>query len=172
MSSDLTTGVRQFSALALISVAVCALAFATIATALAYEVWGGYLPCPLCIQQRYAYYFAVPASAFAYVATRIDWPSAARLLLAAIALGFVVNAGLGFYHAGVEWRWWEGTAACEAAAQLAEMPGDLLAALDNTRVIRCDEAPWRFLGLSFAGWNVLTSALLAGLAGWGVVQKR
>jgi disulfide bond formation protein DsbB len=27
----------------------------------------------------------------------------------------------------------------------------------------CTEAMWRFLGLSFAGWNVLVSALLAAL---------
>jgi disulfide bond formation protein DsbB len=28
--------------------------------------------------------------------------------------------------------------------------------------VRCDEAAWRLLGLSFAGWNVVTSLLLAG----------
>jgi disulfide bond formation protein DsbB len=32
--------------------------------------------------------------------------------------------------------------------------------LETTRVIRCDEAPWTFLGLSFAGWNVVTSFLI------------
>ena len=31
----------------------------------------------------------------------------------------------------------------------------------TTRVVRCDEAPWHFLGLSFAGWNVVASVLLA-----------
>jgi disulfide bond formation protein DsbB len=30
--------------------------------------------------------------------------------------------------------------------------------------VRCDEAPWRFLGLSFAGWNMVVSVALAGLA--------
>jgi disulfide bond formation protein DsbB len=33
--------------------------------------------------------------------------------------------------------------------------------LETTRVIRCDEAPWTFLGLSFAGWNVVISLLIA-----------
>ena len=39
--------------------------------------------------------------------------------------------------------------------------GGLLKDLATTRVIRCDEAPWHFLGLSFAGWNVVASGLLA-----------
>jgi disulfide bond formation protein DsbB len=37
----------------------------------------------------------------------------------------------------------------------------------ETRVIRCDEAPWRFLGLSLAGYNALISLALAGLAALG-----
>ena len=31
-------------------------------------------------------------------------------------------------------------------------------------MVRCDDAAWRFLGLSLAGYNVLISAALAGLA--------
>ena len=38
---------------------------------------------------------------------------------------------------------------------------------NKTRVIRCDEAAWRFLGLSLAGYNVLVSLFLAGVAAWG-----
>ena len=33
--------------------------------------------------------------------------------------------------------------------------------------MRCDEAAWRFLGLSLAGYNVLISLALAGIAAWG-----
>ena len=46
--------------------------------------------------------------------------------------------------------------------------GSLLEQLQRTRVIRCDEAPWRFLGLSLAGYNVLISLALAAIALWGV----
>jgi len=31
-------------------------------------------------------------------------------------------------------------------------------------VIRCDEAPWQFLGLSFAGWNAVLSLLLCAVS--------
>jgi disulfide bond formation protein DsbB len=33
--------------------------------------------------------------------------------------------------------------------------------------VRCDEAAWRMLGLSLAGYNVLVSAAVAGIALWG-----
>ncbi|MGZ8417342.1 MAG: disulfide bond formation protein B, partial [Methyloceanibacter sp.] len=42
----------------------------------------------------------------------------------------------------------------------------------DTPIIRCDEASWRFLGLSFAGWNAVASAFLAAVAAFGASQKR
>ena len=41
-----------------------AVAFASLAALLAayaFEYIGGYIPCPLCLLQRYPYFFAVPA---------------------------------------------------------------------------------------------------------------
>ena len=39
----------------------------------------------------------------------------------------------------------------------------------NNRIslIRCDEAAWRFLGISLAGYDVLLSFFLAAVAAWG-----
>ena len=39
-------------------------------------------------------------------------------------------------------------------------------------VVRCDEAAWRFLGLSLAGYNVLISLALAAVAAWGLADRR
>jgi disulfide bond formation protein DsbB len=39
--------------------------------------------------------------------------------------------------------------------------------MQSERVVRCDEAAWRFLGLSLAGYNVLISLALAAIAAWG-----
>jgi len=44
--------------------------------------------------------------------------------------------------------------------------------LQNINVVRCDDANWRFLGLSFAGWNVLVSLGLALVALWGLRGAR
>jgi disulfide bond formation protein DsbB len=38
--------------------------------------------------------------------------------------------------------------------------------------VRCDEAAWRFLGLSLAGYNVLISLALAAVAAWGFLAGR
>jgi disulfide bond formation protein DsbB len=149
---------------------VLVIAAATILTALGFQHLGGYAPCPLCLEERYAYYFAVPVSAVAlFLARRLEI-SAARILLALIALAFLANAVVGVFHAGVEWKWWAGPAACTGGLQWGE--GGLGEQIENAPVIRCDEASWRFLFLSFAGWNAVVSAFLAGIAAWGAAQKR
>lgn len=152
---------------------VLVVALATIATALAFEHLGGYAPCPLCLQQRYAYYAGIPLAAVALAAARGQGAALLpRILLGLIALGFLVNAGLGVYHSGVEWHWWPGPAACGTVQEITGDAGSLVQSLNKTRVIACDEAPWRLLGLSFAGWNVVISAGLALVALAGALGRR
>jgi disulfide bond formation protein DsbB len=38
-------------------------------------------------------------------------------------------------------------------------------------VVRCDEAAWRFLGLSLAGYNALISLALACIAAWAAAME-
>ena len=87
------------------------------------------------------------------------------LVLAAIALGMVWNAGLGAYHAGVEWKFWEGPRDC-AGSGLSDLgtAGGLLDKLKDIRVVRCDEIPWSFLGISLAGYNAIISFVLSLIA--------
>jgi disulfide bond formation protein DsbB len=147
-------------------------ASAVILTALGFEYIGKYIPCPLCLQQRYAYYFAVPAAALAFFFAQGQTTSVARALLIAIAVAFLVNAGLGVYHSGVEWKWWLGPDTCATGATSDLGALSVAEQLANVQVVRCDEAAWRFLGLSFAGWNAVASAFLAGVAAWGAAPKR
>ena len=80
------------------------------------------------------------------------------------------NAGLGGYHAGVEWKFWQGPTECSGPVVNLGSAGNLLQRLDTVKVIRCDEVQWRFLGLSLAGYNVLISLLMAAHRGWGIVR--
>lgn len=132
--------------------------FATgiILVALAFEHLGGYTPCPLCLMQRYAYYAAIPLL-FVAMALTSEMPRLAALLFFVVALAFLGNAGLGVYHAGAEWKFWPGPTTCGTAQSLPTSASDLLSSLAESRVVRCDEAPWTFAGLSFAGWNVVAS---------------
>jgi disulfide bond formation protein DsbB len=82
------------------------------------------------------------------------------------------NAGLGVYHSGVEWKWWAGPRDCSGALEGLGSAEDLMKRLQQTNVVRCDEAAWRFLWLSLAGYNALISLVLAAVAIWGVVTAR
>ncbi|MDJ0513410.1 MAG: disulfide bond formation protein B [Methyloceanibacter sp.] len=142
-------------------------ALLTVLAAHAFEQIGGYAPCPLCLQQRYAYYFGVPAAVIAFLAARSESFGFARLVLVLIGIGFLLNMGLGIYHAGAEWKFWPGPDTCAGGFELEWGEEGVV----DTPVIRCDEAPWHFLGLSFAGWNAVVSAGLAGLALWGAARR-
>jgi disulfide bond formation protein DsbB len=147
---------------------VLVIALATVLAALAFEHLGGYAPCPLCIEERYAYYFAVPVGAAAILCARGELAGVARVLLLLIALAFLANVAAGIYHAGIEWKWWPGPGECTGAFELKWGEGGIV----DTPVIRCDEASWRFLGLSFAGWNAVVSSCLAVIAAFGATRRR
>ncbi len=148
------------------------LAAAVILTALAFEHFGGYVACPLCLQERWAYYAGIPALFLALVLLSAGRTSAAAAVFALVALAFLANAGLGTYHAGAEWKFWPGPDTCGGSQPISTGAGGLLKDLASTRVIRCDEAPWHFLGLSFAGWNVVASLLLAAAAANSAIKAR
>jgi disulfide bond formation protein DsbB len=137
-------------------------AAAVIIAALGFEHFGGYSPCPLCVQQRYAYYVGIPLVFVALILTSAQRPLAARVLFLTVALAFLANTGLAIYQAGAEWRLWPGPDTCTGSLEpLAVGEGGLLKELETTRVVRCDDATWRFAGLSFAGWNAVFSLALA-----------
>ena len=136
------------------------IALATIVTALAFEYLGGFAPCELCLQQRYAYYAAIPLLFIALVLLTSDQPKFASAIFLLVAFAFLANAGLGVYQAGAEWKFWPGPETCGTSQGVATNASDLLRELGTTRVIRCDEASFRFVGLSFAGWNVVVCLLL------------
>jgi disulfide bond formation protein DsbB len=130
----------------------------------------GLKPCPLCLEQRYPYYFAIPLAAMVMLGESVG--SSRKVLLGAlvvIAAGMLWNAGLGAYHAGVEWKWWAGPQDCSGALEGLGSATDLMERIQLSNVVRCDEAAWRFLGLSLAGYNVLISLALAAVAAWGAL---
>jgi disulfide bond formation protein DsbB len=140
------------------------IAAASILTALGFQHLGGLQPCELCLEQRYAYYAGVPLLFLGLVGLSAGQTRSAATLFVIAALAFLGNAALGVYHAGVEWHFWAGPAACTGSQQITSNAGNLLDALKQTSVVRCDQAQWRMFGLSFAGWNVIASLLIAFLS--------
>ena len=136
-------------------------ALGTIVLALGFQYIGGYEPCPLCYKQRWAYYAGIPLAGAALLFALYQSRQVAILALTFCAAGFLVNAFFGVYHAGVEWHWWEGPAGCAGGADLSAPVGNLLETIRTETIVRCDEAAWRFLGISMAGYNALICAGLA-----------
>ena len=155
------------------ALAIAVIAAATLAGAWFFQLVLDIRPCPLCLEQRYAYYLAVPlALLVAFAAARgaprqVVLAGFVVLLLAALA-----NAWLGGYHAGVEWKFWAGPTDCSGPVVNLGSAGNLLERLDTVKVVRCDEVQWRFLGLSLAGYNVLISLAMALIALWGIVSAK
>lgn len=135
-----------------------------ILTALAFQYIGGYQPCMLCLIERYAYYAAIPLLFAAIVLSAGGNKGWASALFFMVVLAFLANAGLGAYHAGAEWKFWPGPESCGGGAALTTSAGSLLKDLEGIKVVRCDEPALVFLGLSFAGWNVVASLLLMALS--------
>ena len=137
---------------------ITALPAALLLGAFGFQHLGGLAPCKMCLWQR--------------------WPHAAAILIGAAllaggprvltwlgALAALTTAGIGIYHAGVEWGWWPGPSSCTGGGMdLGAMAGGDLLSMDGPMgVVMCDEIVWQFAGLSMAGWNAVISLGLAAL---------
>lgn len=146
-----------------IALAILAIATGSIVSAWIFQFMG-YAPCELCLKERIPYYLGVPLAGFAVFAAALGRRGAAFSAFLLLAAVFAVGAGLGAYHAGVEWGFWPGPTDCSGPLSRAGSINDFLTALSKIKVVRCDEAALRVLGLSLAGWNAAISLGLAVLA--------
>ncbi|MFN3722825.1 MAG: disulfide bond formation protein B [Paracoccaceae bacterium] len=137
---------------------------AVLAGAFAFQYIGGMAPCALCLWQRWPHAAAVVIMALALLVPN-------RWLMALGALAALTTAGIGGFHAGVEYGWWEGLQSCSGGSISGISVTDLLN--PNAAVaapVRCDAVPWSMLGISMAGWNMIVSLGLAGI--WGMAARR
>ncbi|MEQ1768731.1 MAG: disulfide bond formation protein B [Devosia sp.] len=143
------------------------LALATIGGAWASQLWGGLVPCELCLEQRMAYYWGLPVLALVLILWN-RLPLAVWYLGMAIAGAiFIWSVYMGGYHAGVEWGWWPGPTACTGTG--GELNFNDLSTGNLERVVPCDVVQFRFLGISLAGYNALISAAIVVLIGLSMI---
>ena len=108
----------------------------------------GLYPCEMCWWQRWPHFAAIPLALLAFVA------SPKKLWVALAGLAIAISGAIGVFHAGVEYGWWEGITGCTANITST---GNVLDAVLNQPIIRCDVAQWELFGVSLAGWNALFS---------------
>jgi disulfide bond formation protein DsbB len=130
--------------------------------ALGSQYVGGLHPCEMCYWQRWPHDLAIVLALFAF-GTRVD--KASHVLVALAALSILVSGGIGVFHAGVEYGWWEGITTCSTTAA-----GVSLEDIMRAPVVRCDVPQWTLLGISLAGFNAIIS-LGAGAVILGLLRR-
>ena len=171
-TSAITRGARRAADPAgLSALAIAVIAAATLLGAWYFQYFQDIVPCPMCLEQRYVYYFVIPfAALLTVVAFRGGAPRGLLLAgLALLALATLGNAAFGAYHAGVEWGFWLGPSSCTGPL-LNLKGGSLFDQLDKVKVVPCDVVQWRFLGISLAGYNALISLAMTAIAAWGMAR--
>lgn len=155
------------------AIALAAAMAATVGTALGFQYIGGYIPCALCYMEREPYYYSIPVAIVAAIAAFLKMPAwIVKALIAIVLIAMLIGAGLGTYHAGAEWGFWPGPSTCSTPVNaVTTNAGNLLNDLNAVHGPSCTEAALRVLGLSFAGWNVIASLILAGFALWAIRRK-
>lgn len=132
---------------------------AVLGSALLSQYVGGLNPCPMCIWQRWPHAIAIALAVIALLIGR-----RAALIYPLIAVILLVGAGIGAFHAGVEQGWWEGPTTCSGGDVGGMSTQDLINQIMTAEIVRCDDIPWSFLGLSMAAWNAVVSVFLARIA--------
>lgn len=135
--------------------------------ALGSQYLGHLTPCEMCHWQRWPHYAAL---ALAIAAFAVGNGRLAKPLVRLAAFAILVSGLIGVFHAGVEYRWWEGITTCTAMARTGST-ADILKQILATPIVRCDVPQWTLAGISLAGFNALLS-IPAAIAIWVLCLNR
>ncbi len=124
----------------------------------------GFIPCSLCMIQRYPHMLvAITSIWLVFFRTHNLFMYPLNTLIMALSII------LASYHVGVEQGIFQGPQSCSSSnlSTVSEKSAEaLLIDLLNTSVVRCNEVTWSFMRLSMASWNLIISIAL--FVGWTV----
>jgi disulfide bond formation protein DsbB len=124
-------------------------------------------PCYLCLWQRIPYAVVILLSVMGVFALKIMGKKYGMFNVMLCGIAFLINAGIAFYHVGVEQHWWESACSFKDLADLAAT--DMAAAIKAAPAVSCDQIPFELFGISMAGYNVL---LCGGLGVYSLIASR
>ncbi len=127
---------------------------ALMAGALGSQYIGGLFPCEMCHWQRWPHYAAIVLALAAFAVPEKFGRIAVAMAIAAI----LASGAIGVFHAGVEYKWWEGITRCSALAT-GGSSADIMAQIMAAPIIQCDVPQWTLFGISLAGFNAIVSIL-------------
>lgn len=145
-----------------------------LASAFSAEIFFALEPCRLCITQRYPFAIGAAGAVIGLLLRRREAKVHAALS-ALLSFNFLTNAGIAFYHSGVERKWWPSDELCRM--QAVKEGQSFIENILSAPMGRCDEIPWAdpLLGLSMANYNVLLClglAALCALCAFAALKRR
>jgi len=156
-----------------IMLAMGVIAALALSIALISQYFFGLYPCNLCVIQRYPYGVIILLSMIGFLFLRKNYWGRITVL-AGMALTFIVNSLIAFYHSGVERLWWESfLKGCSIPPLKGDMAQILAQIEQRAHAARCDEIPWAdpFIGLSMANYNVILCFALAMTAVAAIIHQ-
>ena len=136
------------------------LAFSILSLSIAYFIQYvlGHLPCNLCIVERIPYIASIIIISIIFMINKYQ-----RTLSSLILIFFIFGGLVSFYHFGIEQGLFTESSVCDLSNNKATNKEDLLNQLKKAKVVSCKDVTFRFLGLSLATINTITSIILSGI---------
>ncbi len=125
----------------------------SLAFAYSSEIFFGLKPCILCLYQRVPYFIIVLIAIIALILCKKD--SLRKIAAILCVLSLFVNSAIAFYHVGVEQKIFKLTEKCEDDFGKATSIEELRQMISSSKLGKCDEPEFFFLGLTMAFWNMI-----------------
>ncbi len=117
------------------------------------EYFLGLKPCILCLYQRIPFFLIIIFTIFTLILYKKDnWRKIAVILC---ILSLFINAGIAFYHVGVEQKIFKLTEKCSDDFGSATSIEELRQMIKSAKLGKCDEPQFFLLGLTMAAWNFI-----------------
>ena len=123
----------------------------SIGLALIAELVFDILPCKMCLNQRYAYYFIIFATLIFFITNFFSY--FVKLLFFEIAICYGLFYAI--WHVGIEQQILSGPKNCDSSLAKSDSISELKSQIIDQAVIFCDEISWVIFGFSAATINSL-----------------
>ena len=127
------------------------LSMIAISSALIAEYIFNFLPCKMCLYQRYPYYFIIIIFIFFYLFKKTSNLWLYILIELAIFFGLFYS----IWHIGIEQKLLPGPSGCSGTLNKTSSIESLKEQIFNQPVVNCYDINWSILGLSAATVNML-----------------
>jgi disulfide bond formation protein DsbB len=141
----------------LVSIGIILISVLALAGALTAEHVFGLKPCILCIYQRIPYVITIFTGLTAFVLYKKKKVSASSIMILISSILFLIEGIIAFYHVGVEQHWWKSIFE-RCTSSFAGSVEEILAQIQASSAVPCDEIPWSMFGISMAGYNTLMAS--------------